>query len=275
MKIKNFLPILFAVALVGCSSDDGPNTPPVEPESNYFPLTVGNSWTYDNERTVGDETPEQSKETMTVAGSEEKNGSTFYEMNSATALEGGLTTSILANGELAKINDELIYNGSYSVSIPGFDPVVLPIIGAAVFSSTANAGTELSKISDSVERDIEIQGQIIPVTVAYTLTTTNKGFLDSYTAGGKAYKDVLQADLVVSASVSAKIGPLVVDLLTKQNVVTITNYYANETGLIMSNAVIDYEFEDLSAFGVPAIPNVHIESTQEIYSYSVIDENIE
>lgn len=271
MKLKRILPICLALAMIGCSSDDETTTPPEESNSNYFPLTVGNSWTYNNERAVDQQPSTQSQETMTVADSSEENGNTYYELDTDNSLEGGLVTNILSNGKLTKINGELMYTGNYEVEIPNFDPLQLPI-EATIYSKTASAGTELTNVSQTIQEEIDVQGQLVPVSLDYNIVTTNEGFLPSVTINGEEFQDVLQANLVVSASITAALGPIEVTLLAEQEVVTVTNYYADGVGLIHSEATINYEFEDLSNYGVPTIPNLHIESSQKVDSYNVIAE---
>lgn len=272
MKAKFLTALFAAIILVGCSSDDE-NTPPVGNDTNYFPLTKDNSWTYNNESQSQGLPPTQSTETLRVMDSTGRNGTTHYDLESDQPTEGGAVTTLLAQGELSKTETELIYNGNFAINIGqmGIEDLVFPIENAVVFSTTANAGTELFSFSGEITQQIMIEGQSVPVTIKYTVSTTNLGVLESHTVGGEKFQDVLSSNLVVSASASVPFGPIDLQVLTPQEVFSATNYYANNVGMIDSDVTIAYEFEDLSEYGFQNVPPVNIQSTQEIESYVIVE----
>lgn len=272
MKLKTFSAIFLVAILASCSSDEVSNTPEFQSDSNYFPLNIENSWTYNNELKKEGETAVQGNGTMTVADVSEENGTTFYDLNVDKPEEAGLTTSIFASGKLTKRNGELIFSGTYKIALPGYDFIELPITDVVVFSSTKEAGTVLANFESSQKFFIDAQGQTIPLSINYTVSTINEAFLSAYDAGGKSYEDVLQSSFVIKASVTAEMGPVQLVLMAEQDAVKVSNYYANGVGLIFSTANINYTFEDLSTYGISKLPDVHIESSQEIDVYTVAGE---
>lgn len=277
MKIKILLPVFLAIALAGCSDDDSSSTPP-QNDDNYFPLTKNNSWTYNNEQQAQGQPATQSTETLTVVDSTKSNGLIQYDLESDNTVEGGLATILFSNGQLSKVDGELLYNGSFKMEIglPGMEFLEIPINNAVVFSETADAGTELFVYSDEITQNIPIEeGITIPVSVEYTATAKNLGVLESRTVAGQVFEDVLSSSLSMKAKITAKIatpfGEISVPVMTEQEVVSATNYYANHVGMVESDVNIAYELEDLTEYGFPNIPPADIQSTQEIESYVVAE----
>lgn len=276
MKLKAYLPICFlaALTLTGCSSDDDSTSGSQNNTTDYFPLALNNSWNYNNQRTIEGQSPSQSQETLSIVDSSEENGNTFYNLDSNNDLEGGLATTLFSNGNLSKVDGALIYSGGYALDLPNigdFGPLEIQIDNAMIFDSNAVAGTELFSFSDSIEQDIEVQpGVVLPIAFNYSIATNNVAFLPTYMVGDIEYSDILEANVILTASVTTSLGPISgIPILAEQEVLHITNYYANGIGLISSEVEINYVFEDLSNFGLPSIPSVHVSSTQSIDSYIV------
>lgn len=240
-------------------------------QKDYFPLAEGNSWNYSNERTGGGLPTEESQETMTAGPANEQNGMMYYPMNTDNTTNGGFVTSIFSNGELHHDGAQVMYDGSILIEIQQLqmDPVEITIDNAAILSETAANGTVLFSFEGSEIQNLNI-GVMVPVTIEYSVTTTNVEFIENYTApNGEVYTDVLRADLVVSASASAEYMGMPITILSEQDVFTTANYYANEIGMVYSEVVNNLEFEDLSALGFPTLPDIHIESNQELTAYNL------
>ena len=81
MKLPKYLfYFLVSFAIISCSDDD--NNDAEETISNHFPLTVGNSWTYNNETTYQDGASTNSQETLTVESTSEEQGVAYYKLES-------------------------------------------------------------------------------------------------------------------------------------------------------------------------------------------------
>ncbi|HET8809581.1 MAG TPA: hypothetical protein VFM65_04875 [Flavobacteriaceae bacterium] len=274
MKMNKIAPIFLITALlVGCSSDDTNDSLPVE-EHNYFPLTTGNSWSYNNNRQAEGQPATTGSETMTVADSTETNGTVYYDLNSDNSSNIGFATSTFSKGELSKVNGKLVYSGELELVFigTGAEPLTIPINNAVVFNGSAAAGTELYNFSDSMEQEITVQGQTIPITINYTLSTHNVEVLETYTVGGVEFEDVLAADMLLTASAEASLGPVSATFMDEQEIASAVNYYAEGVGMIYSDVSFDAEFEDLTQFGFPEIPPIHIVSSQEITTWTVVEE---
>src|SRR5690606_22188244 len=207
------------------------------------------------ERQAQGEPATQSTETLTVVDSTENNGLIQYDLESDNTVEGGLATILFSNGQLSKINGELLYNGNLKIDIgvPGMENLEIPINNAVVFSATADAGTELFVYSDEMTHNMPIEGITIPVSVEYTATGKNLGILESRTVGGQVFEDVLSSSMSLKAKITAKIatpfGEISVPVMTEQEVVSATNYYANHVGMVESDVNIAYELEDITEYG--------------------------
>ncbi|HLU80971.1 MAG TPA: hypothetical protein VK010_02760 [Flavobacteriaceae bacterium] len=273
MNSKILSAIFVAALLVSCSSDDSDNPP--APNTNYFPLSTGNYWTYQNQREVEGETPTQNTETLSVEDVEEVNGEKQYDMESDQPTNGGVATTIFANGRLSKNQGKLKYNGKldFYVGQSGIDTISFPVNNAIVFDSNAGINAQLFSFSDSFQQEIPVDNLTIPVTINYTVRTKNLGIINSRTVNGVEYENVLSSEVVMELSVVAEIvtpfGQIDVDIMTPQEVMIATNYFAEGVGMVESDVSIHYEFEDLTEYGFPNVPPVDIQSTQEIDSYVV------
>lgn len=246
-------------------------TSPMESSKDYFPLAEGNSWTYTNKETVGDLPEMESEETMTAGAPTEEDNTTYYPMETDNPTGSGFATSVFTNGTLHQDGGQTFYNGEIAIAIEQLEmnPVEITLDNAVILSETASAGTELFTHEGSETQNVNI-GVEVPVTINYTATTTNVEFSDSYTTpNGEVYDDVLQADIVVSASTTAEYNGIDIPIMLEQNAIMVTNYYANGVGMIYSSMTRNIEFEDLSSFGLPNLPDVHSESSQELNAHTL------
>lgn len=246
-------------------------TSAMESSQNYFPLAEGNSWDYTNKRDDGGATPPETQETLTAGAATENNGMMYYPMTNNDPEYPGFVTDVFSGGTFHQDGGQMIYDGSIVIDVEELymEPVVITMDNAVIFNATAAAGTELFTYSGSETQEVNI-GVSLPVTINYTAKTTNVEFLDSYTTpNGEVYEDVLRADMIVVASASSEYNGTPIPLMIEQNAITTTNYYANGVGMIYSEVIRHLEFEDLSAFGLPNIPDVHNESSQELSGHTL------
>jgi hypothetical protein len=275
MKINPVLYLFFAFLIISCSSDDSEDTQTPAESTNYFPLTVGDTWTYNNTTNNQDGSLTTSEETLSVASTSQEQGVTFYNLESdVSPIEQGFVTGILTNGQLVKAGNQLIYDGEITADFPGIgleQPINIPIVNTIIFDADASAGEVLTDSEpQSITQSINIQGQPVPLTITYQLTSRQKSFLNIYSTGGTDYQDVLSADITLTIEVSASVAVVNIPLLENQDSVKITNYFANNVGLIYSDTDISYVFEEIPSF--PSIPDFSINYTQELTSYNVAEE---
>ena len=275
-KIKFSLLVLSVLIFAACSSDDdsGSDNEPETPESNYYPLTTGNSWTYDNFYQTENQEPVENSETLTVAGTSEISGNTSYSFSTDVPPNFGSFTAILSQGEVYKENGKLLYSGNLVVDFNalGFnqvdlEPIMLPIQNAVVFDANASAGDNLFSVTDEIEQNIDFQGFPVPLTFTYTIDTNQDSFLESYEANGENFEDVLTSTISVTMQIDATIG-VTIDLLEEQEVLFSKNYFAKDVGMIYSENNYDFIFEANQTFGLPST-EIHSNSSQTLNVYEV------
>ncbi|GGZ49590.1 hypothetical protein [Mesonia mobilis] len=277
-KFRLFFLLILVTTLVSCSSDDSSNDTE-EVVSNHFPLTVGNSWTYNNETAYEDGTFDNSQETISVASSNEAQGVTYYSLTSnLPPLQQGFVTGILTNGELTAADNQLIYNGELSINlsemgIPDAENLTIPLVNVIMFDADANTGNTLTAdLDNSFTQSIPVQGTDIPFTFEYDLETFQGDFLESYTTNEMSFEDVFSADIIVTIEINANFSGITIPVLDSQEAIQITNYYADNVGMIYSETAINYNFEAINLPTVPEIPDYSVNYSQTIESYTIVEE---
>lgn len=265
MKLRILSITLVMISLFSCSSDD--TSVNDTNNSDYFPLTTGNEWNYSNSSQTQGEQEVTYDEKLTITS---ENDNAYAFNSSADPLERGIITGILANGNLSKQNGQLVYNGEYVVdlSLYNLDNLTIPLTDLVVYDINASAGENLSSISSTIDQTFNIQGQSIPLVIEYSLTTQQNEILESYSVSGSSYENVLKSSVSLTLEVNADIM-VSIPLLEEQEVLTSSNYYAENIGLIFSENQTNYNFEDLSQFGVPNMDSISIDSSQSIESYII------
>ncbi|MDR6301626.1 hypothetical protein [Mesonia maritima] len=277
-KIKFSLLVLSVVIFAACSSDDdsGSDNEPDPSASNYYPLTTGNSWTYNDRYQMEGQNPEEDIETLTVAGSSEVSGNKNYTFNTSISPYLGSFTAILSRGAVNKVNGKLFYSGNLSVDFNdlGFteiplESINLPIQNAIVFDANATAGDNLFSVTDEIQQNIEYKGFDIPLTFTYTIETNQDSFLESYEANGENFEDVLTSTISVTMQIDASIG-FPIPLLEEQEVLFSKNYFAKDVGMIYSKNTYDFIFSEID-FPTFYSPSTELHSTfsQTIDVYEV------
>ena len=186
-------------------------------------------------------------------------------------LERGIITGILVNGNLSKQNGKLVYNGQYMIDLSfyGMENLSIPINNLTVYDVNASAGDQLSTLSNTIDQTFNLQGQDIPLTMTYSLNTQQNEILESYTVNNVSYENVLKSTLSVNLAVDASVAIITLPLLEEQEVLTSSNYYAADIGLIYSENSVSYNFEDLSQFDIPTLNPINVNTTQSIDTYTV------
>ena len=111
----------------------------------------------------------------------------------------------------------------------------------------------------------------VPFTIEYNLRTVQNEFLNSYTVNEEEFQDVLSAGIIVNLEISVSLSGFQIPILQSQDAIQMTNYYADNVGLIKSETSINYDFEELNFPNIPSIPDFSMEETQEIETYIVAE----
>lgn len=287
--MKNLQIISFALFatlfLASCSSDDDGDNNNNDPiTGNYMPSTVSDLWTYNVEGTNSNDSNLNFTETdfISVATST-GNGFTLVANNNNSPASGTMN-AILVNGTLARDETTLKFSGDLELpsEFSDFSNTTISLQDVMIYDLNASNNSTLSEVTGSFTQDLDLEGNILPLTVTYTLTTKKISNMNSLTVDGEVFSNIFKGELNISMNVVTSIdllglgNPVDYDVLATQDVLTIENYFAKDVGLIKSESYITYQLDQgLLAvlanlqldLGIPE--NLTVENTQEIESYLI------
>jgi len=263
--MKKITYLLLALIIVSCSSDDdnGTTTPPEE-TYNYFPLTSGTYWTYDNESEQG-----ATRDSLYVAGTEVVDGVTHTVLGAAEPVTGFMTT-LLSQSLVRATETSLLLNGELGAPpVEGFPEITIPLIDFKLYDSQTSVGTILSETSGEIEQTV----QDIPLIIGFTIKTIQgETFENGY---GGFSESVITSQLAVNLSISTVFPGTTVEIpiLQPQDVIIVDNYYADGIGLIDSDTLIQYQLvEGISdLIDLPFPESDSRNATQDIDTYLIED----
>ena len=259
--------LVLVVSIVACGSDDdNGNTN----NANYFPLDEGAAWTYDNTAELGD-----SRDSLYYVNDQQLNGNTYANLDAEQPANAFMTT-ILSENLLRTSGSALIVNGDLgTVVLEGFPEINVPLDDVRLFDGDASVGDELAIVTDEFTQDF----MGFPFVVTFSVRSVQGETLPSYTAGGTPYDNVIASQIIVNAQVVANIDlagtTIEVPILVSQDVITATNYYAEDVGLIFSDVELNYQLEDLSGVGIefPFPTEANQTSTQTLDTFVAVINN--
>ncbi len=283
MNNLRLLPLtLIALLLASCSnSDDSNNNGPIA--GNFFPSSTGDLWTYDVEGTNSNDSNLNFSETDFIGvGTSTGNNFTLIANNNITPAYG-VMNAIMVDGTLTKGESTLAYSGELELpsEFSDFSNTVIPLQNILLYDLNASNNGTLSEASGSFSQNLDINGDLLPLTITYTLTTSKVSLMNSLTVDGEVFSNIYRGKLNLSMNVVASIDLLGLgnsvdyDLLATQDVITIENYFAEDIGLIKSEAVVSYQLDSrllelldgLVDLGIPE--TLTIENNQEIVNYLI------
>lgn len=271
-RFNLLLYFLFGILLFwNCSSDDDSSYSNETSDKNYFPLVINNEWQYENKQTSEGET-EEASETLNVEDEQQDANGARFNLNS-TADNGGLSfTSILANGEVFKNEQQLLLTGNFDIGldqaeIPDFD---IDFEGLVVFDADAINGSVLF----AEDRNFDLpEFNNIALSVSLSIESVSLGSLDEIEVNNQVYEDVIASQFVISLGVEATVTvpplpfPLTVDVIEFQEILIATNYFANEVGLVQSETDLSIEFSD----ALNQIPDFNLDDIEVLIEQDLID----
>ena len=209
---------------------------------DYFPLTVGSFWNYDNQVT---EQQESTRDSLYVSGRETIDNINYYQLNALEPV-AGFMINLLSQSSLNTNEYALLLNGEFGTPpVEGFPEISIPLVDLIIYDLDENNGSLLSEFSGEIQEVIEE----IPVKIGYTITTVQgEIFEDGF--GDYTNSNVLSSKININLSIVAEYEILgtILDLpiLQSQDVIRTTNYFADGIGMIYSDTQVEYELEDLS-----------------------------
>jgi len=263
-----FLGLLMAsIFLFSCDSKEEANEifDDLEDEiifsDTYFSLFVGDTWRYN----VAVDAMPATKDTLTVVN--DQNTPIGFAKLEASPTSTGFMTGLFGNGFIENQNTKLVYQGSLELPVDPDNPIQINIAEAIVYDIELPSGTILSTIEQTVTQDVNG----FPLTIDIVATTHQLGLLENYVVNGQTFEKALQSALVVTATISTEILGIPITLLNPQEVLVVENTFGINVGLVASTSTLDYEFVDLTPFGItlPFPPSATTVSVQEIDSYEL------
>ena len=263
MKKTRFLLLIITALIIAACSEDDNSSPTNEETINYFPLSIGNTWDYNNQFSATGQADFSGNETISVSGTTQVSGNQAFELNSSNPENSGLTTSIFTQGALYKSSSSLIYNGSFSVNIPDFSGLDFSLENVPVYNTQLPAGTEMFVETETFQEELEGG---ISITIKVAVITNMDDTFESLSVNNTEYTDVISSEWIVELEVLAAIGPVSIPILQEQQASVITNYFAKDVGLIKSESTTTLNFEV-----IPQVPleDIDSSSSQELTTYNV------
>ncbi|MFT5861946.1 MAG: CheY-like chemotaxis protein [Flavobacteriales bacterium] len=230
-------------------------------EDMYFSLFVGDTWRYN----VSVDAMPATQDTLTVLN--DQNAPIGFAKLEASPTSTGFMTGLLGNGFIQELDNKLVYQGFLDLPVDPDNPIQIDVAEAIVYDLQMPSGSTLSVIEQTITQDLNG----IPITIDVVATTIQRNIITNYTVSGQTFEKAVQSSLVVTATISAEILGFPVTLLNTQEVFVAENTFGLNVGLVASTATLDYEFVDLSPFGItlPFSPSATSVSIQEIDSYVV------
>ncbi|MBT8304982.1 MAG: hypothetical protein KJP09_10970 [Bacteroidia bacterium] len=260
--------VLFIVSLASCSNNDNDDNAVVNPPADYFPLSLDNFWNYDvTNRNLDLNETQNSRDSVYVASA---NGNLFGL--AVNGIANGTMNTILTQMSLMPSDNRLSGTGSVTFPFEGLEDFQIGVNNVVFYDTSVAASTTLSTVEGVLEQMVEG----LPITATYTLRTVQGSISESMFLNNENYTNVIESGIILELTITTDIevipGSIIeVLILDTQDVLDITNYYAEDIGLVRSEADISYVLEDFSQIGItlPIAGSLNASSLQELGTYSV------
>ena len=284
--LKQFILIFVASALVlACSSDDNndpaPSNPPSNNTGNFFPLTVDDYWNYDVAYRDNNDSNNNS-DSADFLFVDTQLGAAYKLGVNTNDIANGAMNAILVNGTLERSESTLMLDGSIAIPFPGFETSSIDFTDIVLYDLNASNNSELSSVSGTLNQNIELGTDNIPVTINYTVSTRQLNNNSNVTANGVSYTSASKATFKLNLNVVATIvnpitmQPQDLPILSNQDVTVATNYFVEDIGMVKSETAIEYQVNQntvdlLELFGVdiPFPTSGSATNVQELTDYMV------
>ncbi|MGQ2985330.1 hypothetical protein [Flavobacterium sp.] len=252
MKKIGSLLILLGFFVVSCSSDDSNGNNNNGNATNFLPVATGNYWVYDVQGSL-----QNGRDSLYVAN-DTVIGNNTYKKLKTKFLASGFFSGALSNNGTRISGDELLVSGSATIPFSEEFPVSIAISDFKIFKEGAANNTQLDNVSGTINQTYEG----VPLTIDYTLTTTAKENLATYSVDDQTYTNVKRIETKLSLAISANFQGLPIPLMSDQDVLISSQYYAEGIGVVYVDTRFQYE---LGPFGAQLpIPQSGSETQEEI-----------
>lgn len=266
--MKKVFVLLFSMALFGCSSDDNSSTDNNN-SGDFLPQQQGNYWVYD---VISDEF--SGRDSLYVSGTTTSQGNTYYTYSSSE-VPFGFYSGLMTSGQSRVSGSKIFMTGTVSLGdMLGEDfDFGIELDDFVVFDGNASQGTPLD--SESGEFEIPYQ-EDVTLTVEYTLSAkAGQNYPNYTTSNGDSYENVKAVTVAVTAKITANVVfsgfPFSLTVLDNQDIISSTQYYANNVGVIFVNTDFQYQLNEIPipGFELPIPQNFQSNTTEVLDDYSV------
>lgn len=259
MKKTFYLLLALGTLAISCSDDN--NSSDSNSSSAYLPIATGNYWVYNTQSSqlTGRDSLYTANDTVI--------GSTTYKKFKTGAMPTGFFSGALSGNGVKVNGSKLMLSGGTSLAFAADLPLVINVTDFVFFDANASTGSTLGTTTGTITQPTT---DGYDLSINYTLTSTAQNSLPSYTApDGTTYTNVkvvqLQLNLGVNAVVTTGGFTVPIVVMTPQNVLTSTQYYAENIGAVYVSTDINYQLQDFSSLGVTLpIPTSGSEHQDEV-----------
>lgn len=260
MKTKLILTSFFALILfTSCSSSSDDSGSDNSPATTFLPLTNGNYWVYDvdNAGTVN-------RDSLYISNDTIINTVTYKKMKTLATPTGFFSSTLRNNG--VKIDgSKLEMTGNFSINFGLTAPIELALTDFIFFKENAVTNDVLSTTSGTLNQTISGY----PLTIDYTMKTVADGSLATFLSDGTTYTDVKKTKVILNLKITTTqtISGITIPItvMNAQDVVTSTQYYSKNIGMVYTNTLINYQLNSIPGVTLP-IPSSGTQTQEEFLS---------
>ncbi|MDV6167215.1 hypothetical protein R1T16_02185 [Flavobacterium sp. DG1-102-2] len=255
---KTYLLIVLGAFLVSCSSDDDSTNGNNNPDQSYFPSEQGKYWVYDVNSNVMN-----GRDSLFVTNDTLINSTTYKKLKTKEEFPFGFFSNSLRNNAIRQSDGKTYLSGAVGFNISEDLPLSLPINDFVIFDENATENQQLGSINGTLQQ--EVQGYNLGLT--YTLSAKAKAPISSFTSGPQTYTNVKPVEITLNLgiNVTTEIAgfPITFPLMSQQNVVVSTQYYAQGIGVVKTSTNLSYQLSEIPVVQLP-IPTTGSEQQDEV-----------
>lgn len=266
MKISKIFILLLAFSLMSCRNELVDLEDGLRSNANYFPLDLGNYWTYNVKRlTVSN------KDSLFVQKDTTINGNAYKKFKTKL-LPNGFYSTALNNNSVRQSNDRLLLAGKFKLEVIANNPTFIDLSDFVIFKELTSANEVIGTKTGTIEQVFGGRN----VKVEYTLQTIGLPPLSAFmTPDGKTYANVKPIRMIVNVKIEdapqTLIGQLIViPILLPQDVIISTQYYAKNKGMVYAKTDLSYQLQNLPQIVSTGVAMTRNETQEEFLDKSVV-----
>lgn len=255
MKTNFVYLLLIGLLISSCSTGD--NSGDANSASSLFPLSNGNYWTYNVDAQV------DGRDSLYVKGDTIITSVSYKKMKTKQMARGFFSNSLRNNG--VRINGSTVkLTGGLSFDLGLTAPLSFAVQDFVILKNNAAQNEVLGTVTGTFNQTVATY----PLTFDYTVKSIADGSMASLTSNGDTYTDIQKTKVVVSLKISSTTTipgttfPITVVVLSQQDVVTSTQYYAKNIGMVYAETNITYQLNSIPNVSLP-IPQSGSQNVKE------------